>query len=109
MATAPAPAADVAKNCRRLHLGLDPNRSGIGYEGTGCGLRCRSRGVENHARPESCTLTIVIGFYIIIAVLLLFPIGFLASTTFAAGIIGWALQSNAELANEDSELLECNY
>lgn len=51
----------------------------------------------------------MIGTYIIIAVLLLFPIGFLASTTIAAGVIGWALQSNAESANEDSELLECNY
>lgn len=51
----------------------------------------------------------MIGTYIIIAVLLLFPIVFLASTTIAAGVIGWALQSNAEIANEDSELVECNY
>ena len=48
----------------------------------------------------------MIGTYVIIAVLLLFPVGFLASTTIAAGVIGWALQSNAESANEDSELLE---
>ena len=65
-------------------------------------------GRSNHSL-ESCTLATVIGTYIIIAVLLLFPIGFLASTTIAAGVIGWALQSNAESANEDSELLECNY
>lgn len=51
----------------------------------------------------------MLGTYIIIAVLLLFPIVFLMSTTIAAGVIGWALQSNAEAANEDSELLECNY
>lgn len=51
----------------------------------------------------------MIGTYIIIAVLLLFPVGFLMSTTVAAGVIGWALQSNAESANKESELLECNY
>ncbi len=71
--------------------------------------RCRSRAVQNQRRLESCTITRVIGTYIIIAVLLLFPIGFLVSTAVAAGVIGWALQSNVESANEDSELLECNY
>ncbi len=81
----------------------------MSYETTGWSPRCRSRAVQNNRRPESCTLTRVLGTYIIIAVLLLFPIVFLMSTTIAAGVIGWALQSNAEAANEDSELLECNY
>ncbi len=51
----------------------------------------------------------MIGTYIIIAVLLLFPIAFLMSTTVAAGVIGWALKTNAEEENAESELLECNY
>lgn len=56
-----------------------------------------------------CSLIAVTGTFIIIAVLLLFPIGFLMSTTVAAGVIGWALKSNAEAEHADSELLETNY
>ncbi|NNE97104.1 MAG: hypothetical protein HKN24_13850 [Acidimicrobiales bacterium] len=51
----------------------------------------------------------MIGTFIIIVVLLLFPIGFLMSTTVAAGVIGWALKSNAEAEHADSELLDTNY
>ena len=51
----------------------------------------------------------MIGTFIIIAVLLIFPIGFLMSTTVAAGVIGWSLKSNAEIEHAGSELLETNY
>ncbi len=51
----------------------------------------------------------MIGTFIIIAILLVFPIGFLMSTTVAAGVIGWALKSNAEADHAGSELVETNY
>ena len=48
---------------------------------------------------------------IIIAVIVLvaIPVGFLMSTTLAAGVIGFLLKDNAEKTNADSELLETNY
>ncbi len=55
------------------------------------------------------SVALVIGTFIIIAVLLLFPIGFLMSTTLAAGVIGWAMKSNAEAEHADSELIDTNY
>ena len=47
---------------------------------------------------------------IIFAVILVvvIPVGFLMSTTFAAGIMGSLLRQNAERANEDSELIATN-
>lgn len=51
----------------------------------------------------------MLGAFIIIAVLLLIPVGFLMSTTVAAGIIGWALKSNADAEHAGSELIETNY
>ena len=56
-----------------------------------------------------CKVRSVIGTFVIIAVLLLFPIGFLMSTGVAAAVIGWALKSNADAEHADSELLETNY
>ena len=51
----------------------------------------------------------MLGVLIIIAVLLLIPVGFLMSTTVAAGIIGWALKSNADADHAGSELIDTNY
>ncbi|MGH1491280.1 MAG: hypothetical protein ACRBK7_18095 [Acidimicrobiales bacterium] len=48
---------------------------------------------------------------IIIVVLLVvaIPVGFLMSTSLAAGVIGFLLKDGSEKNNADSELLETNY
>ncbi len=51
----------------------------------------------------------MLGVFIIVAVLLLIPVGFLMSTTVAAAVIGWALKSNSDAEHADSELLDTNY
>jgi len=52
----------------------------------------------------------VIGAIIIaVVVLVLIPVGFLMSTSIAAAAMGFLLKTNAEAANEGSELLETNY
>ena len=51
----------------------------------------------------------MLGVFVIIAVLLLIPVGFLMSTTVAAGVIGWALKNNADAEHAGSELIETNY
>lgn len=47
---------------------------------------------------------IILAFAIVIAI----PVGFLMSTTAAAGVIGFLLKDNAETVHADSELLDCN-
>lgn len=52
---------------------------------------------------------LVIGVFIIIAVLLLIPVGFLMSTMVAAAVIGWSLKTNADADHAGSELIDTNY
>lgn len=49
----------------------------------------------------------VIIFVVVLVVLI--PVGFLMSTSVAAGVLGWLLKSNAESENEGSELLDVNF
>ncbi len=49
------------------------------------------------------------GIIIAVVVIVLIPVGFLMSTSIAAGIFGFLLSSNAEQEHEGSELLETNY
>ncbi len=52
----------------------------------------------------------MLGPIIIAAIVLVaIPVGFLMSTSLAAGVIGYLLKDNAEKTNADSELLETNY
>ena len=52
----------------------------------------------------------MLGPIIIVAVLLVvIPVGFLMSTSVAAGLIGFLLKDDAERRNADSELLDKNY
>lgn len=48
---------------------------------------------------------IIIAVVVVIAI----PVGFLMSTSIAAGVIGFLLKDNAEKSNANSELLETNY
>jgi len=51
----------------------------------------------------------VIGAVILVfALVIAIPVGFLMSTTIAAGILGWSLTTDAEARNEGSELIELN-
>ncbi len=43
---------------------------------------------------------------IVIAILVVIPVGFLMSTTVAAAVIGHLLKTNSEAEHADSELLE---
>ncbi len=45
----------------------------------------------------------------VLALVILIPVGFLMSTTIAAAVMGFLLKDNAEKLNADSELLESNY
>lgn len=45
---------------------------------------------------------------IVVAILVLIPVGFLMSTSLAAAVMGFLLKSNAESENEGSELIDCN-
>ncbi len=48
---------------------------------------------------------------IIIAVFLvvLIPVGFLMSTSLAAGVLGFLLKDDADKRHEGSELIDCNH
>lgn len=46
---------------------------------------------------------------IVIVLVVAIPVGFLMSTSLAAGVIGFLLKDGSEKANADSELLETNY
>lgn len=46
----------------------------------------------------------IVAFLIVIVI----PVGFLMSTTLAAGVIGFLLKDNAETVHADSELLDYN-
>ncbi len=46
---------------------------------------------------------------IVVVVVLAIPVGFLMSTSIAAGVLGFLLKDNAEKQNADSELLDTNY
>lgn len=46
---------------------------------------------------------------IVVVLLVLIPVGFLMSTTIAAGVMGYLLKDNAERLNADSELLDTNW
>lgn len=46
---------------------------------------------------------------IVVVLVLAIPVGFLMSTSLAAGVLGFLLKDNAEKTNADSELLETNY
>ncbi|MEZ5340764.1 MAG: hypothetical protein R2706_04745 [Acidimicrobiales bacterium] len=50
------------------------------------------------------TGALVLAFIIVVVI----PVGFLMSTTAAAGILGFLLKDNAEKENAGSELVECN-
>jgi hypothetical protein len=45
----------------------------------------------------------------VLALVIVIPVGFLMSTSLAAGVMGFLLKDNAEKANADSELLETNF
>ena len=45
---------------------------------------------------------------IVIVLIVVIPVGFLMSTSIAAGVIGHLLTTDAEARYEDSELLDCN-
>ncbi len=45
---------------------------------------------------------------LIFALVVVIPVGVLMSSTIAAGILGWALTTDAEARNEGSELIELN-
>ena len=45
---------------------------------------------------------------IAVVVVVLIPVGFLMSTSIAAGVLGFLLKSDAEERHADSELLETN-
>ena len=47
---------------------------------------------------------ILLVFILVIAI----PVGFLMSTTIAAGILGWSLTTDAEARNKGSELIDLN-
>jgi hypothetical protein len=51
----------------------------------------------------------VIGAVILVVVLVVvIPVGFLMSTTLAAGVLGWSLTTDAETRHEGSELVDLN-
>lgn len=58
-------------------------------------------------RKRELIVAAVIIFVIILVVVI--PVGFLMSTTIAAGALGALLKSDAERRHPDSELLETNY
>ncbi len=45
----------------------------------------------------------------VVILIVLIPVGFLMSTSVAAGVIGYLVKDGSEKANADSELLETNY
>jgi hypothetical protein len=45
----------------------------------------------------------------VLALVVFIPVGFLMSTSIAAGVIGYLVKDNSEKANAGSELLETNY
>lgn len=47
----------------------------------------------------------VMVFLLVLAI----PVGFLMSTTVAAGVIGYLLKDNSEKVNAGSELIDTNY
>lgn len=52
----------------------------------------------------------MLGVIIIVVVLVVaIPVGFLMSTSIAAGVIGFLLKDGAERSAGDSELLDTNY
>ncbi|MGI9598829.1 MAG: hypothetical protein ACR2QK_21875 [Acidimicrobiales bacterium] len=46
---------------------------------------------------------------IVLIVVVAIPVGFLMSTSLAAGVIGFLLKDGSEKTNADSELLDTNY
>lgn len=44
-----------------------------------------------------------------VVILVVIPVGFLMTMTIVSAILGFALKSNAEAENPDSELIDCNY
>ncbi len=46
---------------------------------------------------------------IVVVLLVVIPVGFLMSTSIAAGVIGLLMRDNAENLHADSELLDKNY
>lgn len=46
---------------------------------------------------------------IVVVVVLAIPVGFLMSTSVAAGVLGYLLKDDAEKRHADSELLDTNY
>lgn len=48
------------------------------------------------------------GAVVIVAVLLLIPVGVILSGAVLAAILGWSLKDDAEERNEGSELIELN-
>ncbi len=52
----------------------------------------------------SWTWAIVFAFILVVGI----PVGFLMSTTIAAGVLGELLRFNAEKADPDSELIDTN-
>ena len=46
---------------------------------------------------------------IVLALVVVIPVGFLMSTSIAAAVMGFLLKDNSEKANAESELLATNY
>ena len=54
------------------------------------------------------TCIVIEAAIIAVVVVVLIPVGFLMSTSIAAGVLGFLLKSDAEERHADSELLETN-
>ncbi len=48
---------------------------------------------------------LILAFVIVVVI----PVGFLMSMAVVSAIFGFALKTNAEAENADSELIDCNY
>ncbi len=65
---------------------------------------------EQIPRPTTTTLAAMIGvILIVLALLVVIPVGFLMSTSVAAAVLGFLLKDDADRRHADSELLDTNY
>lgn len=63
---------------------------------------CRER------RCDATLLDMVLAALAAFIIVVVIPVGFVMTTTLAAGVIGYLLKDNAETIHADSELLDLN-